>query len=503
MTVEKAVTRIAEHLVREAVRDGDRATWFGDDRVAGPSGDGAVVHRAVDGDLYGGTAGIGLFLARYAVHTGDAGAARTARQALTHAAGWVRRTRPRFALLSGAAGVCTALADAALLLGDDQLAATAARLTRDTLARTPAELDLTCGRAGTLLAQLHLARALAGIDTGAAAAAAAAAHDTARGLLGAARPGPAGGTCWPSDITGSGIPLCGLAHGASGVALALTEYAATGGPPQALRTAAAAAGFERTWYAAEHGNWPDLRHLGDRPGDPDAIGWPVYWCHGALGIGVARLRHHDLTGEPLFAAEAGVAVDAAVRSLTALADRPAAADLSVCHGACGAIELLLDAARILRQPALRAAAGEAAGIAVDLVGAGEWPCGVAGGGENPSLLLGLAGIGTTLLRTLDGSVPSTVLAYAGGAMSTRVIVQLSGPLSADDLPQRLDTLRGAVPDARVERVSPRGRALLRLAPGADAATAVAALNQVAGVEYAEIDVVDTAQDESAGPGTAG
>ncbi|GIH28875.1 hypothetical protein Aph01nite_71850 [Acrocarpospora phusangensis] len=465
---------IAEKLVKEALWDGEHATWFGDEIA----GDKKVVYRAVDGDLYGGTAGIGLYLARYAAISGDAEAARTARGALAHAADWVRRTRPDGALLSGTAGVAAATLDAAELLADDRLMETAARLTRLTCQRVPSAIDLICGRAGTLLALLHLSRGLPGPE---AALAATTAESTARGLVEQARPHPAGGTCWPSDI--SSPPLCGLAHGASGIALALTEW----GTPDGLRLAAEAAAFERSWFSDTHANWPDLREAAD--GD---LAWPLYWCHGALGIGHARLRQYDLTGRQIYAAEAGVAIDAALRLIATMTGHKR--DLSLCHGLSGAIELLLDAADILGQPVLREAARDAAAIAVDLVGDGLWPCGVPGGEENPSLFLGLAGIGTALLRAEHPRIPSTALAYAGRTMTTRVIVQLSGSPEPDDLRRRVDRVRDAVPGCQVVRVSPRGRVLLRLPADADVEAALATLSRADDVEYAERDVTDTAQD---------
>ncbi|GAA0396553.1 hypothetical protein Acor_49370 [Acrocarpospora corrugata] len=467
---------IAEKLVKEALWDGERATWFGDEVVPSASGEGTVIYRAVDGDLYGGTAGIGLFLARYAAISGDAEVARTARGALAHAADWVRRTRPDGALLSGTAGVATATLDAAELLRDDRLMETAARLTRLTCRQVPRAVDLIAGRAGTLLALLRLSRGLPGPE---AELAASTADGTARSLIDDAQPGPAGGTCWPSDIDTP--PLCGLGHGASGVALALTEW----GKPDGLKLAAEAAVFERSWFSADHGNWPDLR-------EPDeAIGWPVYWCHGALGIGQARLRQYAVTGKQVFAAEAGVAVDAAIRMIARMADGKA--DLSLCHGLSGAIELLLDAAQVFGQPALREAAVEAAAIAVDLVGDGLWSCGIPGGEENPSLFLGLAGIGAALLRTEHALIPSTALTYAGVTMTTRVIVQLSGSLESTDLRARVERLTAAVPGCQVERVSPRGRALLRLPADADVDAALATLNRIDDVDYAERDVTDTTQ----------
>ncbi|SDH91874.1 Lanthionine synthetase C-like protein [Sinosporangium album] len=485
MNCADAVARIAGTLVKEALWDGERATWFGDEIVPDASGGGTPVYRAVGGDLYGGTAGIALFLARYAAVADDDAAARTARAALAHAVTWVDRTRPDGSLLSGAAGVAAAALDLAHLLGDEHHALQAARLMRVAVRHMPAAVDLVAGRAGSLLALLHLARGLPEADDRALAAASADA--AAAGLIAQSRPGPVTGRCWPSDAAPDGPALCGLAHGASGVALALLEW----GPadPRALRIAEEAAAFERSWFSEEQGTWADLRDLTPEGGD---VAWPSLWCHGAVGVGAARLRHYDLTGREVYAAEAGAAVDAALRLHASMVRHPSALDLSICHGLAGAVELLLDAAAVFGQPVLRMMAGEAVEIALDLVGEGEWPCGVPGGGENPSLFLGLAGIGSALLRVVDARVPSTILAYAGGAVSARVIVQLTGP--PGNLRERVEAVRGAVPGARVERVSPRGRILLRLPAGADVQAALTVLGGSDGVDYAELDTADTAQE---------
>jgi hypothetical protein len=51
-----------------------------------------------------------------------------------------------------------------------------------------------------------------------------------------------------------------------------------------------------------------------------------------------------------------------------------------------------------------------------------WPCGVPGGGESPSLMLGLAGIGHFYLRLYDpASVPSVLLVKPEAAPARRAI----------------------------------------------------------------------------------
>src|SRR6059058_2349836 len=85
-TCLRVATDIARSIGREAVWHEDRCSWVGampeEDAVRGI----AMTYRALGADLYGGTAGVGLFLAELAHATGDAEARATALGALRHAA---------------------------------------------------------------------------------------------------------------------------------------------------------------------------------------------------------------------------------------------------------------------------------------------------------------------------------------------------------------------------------------------------------------------------------
>jgi lantibiotic modifying enzyme len=496
VTPDEAVARLAARLAAGALWHDGRATWFGDDAVADADGSPSVVYRSLDGDLYGGTAGIALFLARHAAAGGDDEVRRAAAGAARHALDWVARARPDGALLSGAGGVATACLEAGRLLGDESLVAGAAGAARWAVEHPPRGWDLVGGLAGYVPALLRLADDLAGVDDETAQAAGDAADEAAWRLIAGAVPGPVVGIAWPAD-TGDALPLAGLAHGASGPALALVEWGTRRHHPEAVAAAGEAAAYERAWFSAERGTWADLRGVTTlrlRHGEGPA--WPELWCHGALGIGTQRLRHVELTGAEWALVEAGVAIDAASRAAERLGAGPVP-DLSLCHGLGGALELLLDAAAALRQPVLADLARDAAQAALDLVGDGPWPCGIPGGGESPSLFVGLAGIGTALQRL--GGAPSTARAYADRAMSTRVIVRLVGPPDAQSSGALVAAVRGAIPGARVERVSHSGRVLLRLPVDADEAAALAILGQLEGVAYAELDTTDHAVGDTPAP----
>src|SRR6266487_2554963 len=79
----EAAASIGRRIVADAVWHRGRWSWVG--AAAGPPGSAGVEYRAVEPDLYGGTAGIGLFLAHIAIATGDGSFRRTSVGALRHA----------------------------------------------------------------------------------------------------------------------------------------------------------------------------------------------------------------------------------------------------------------------------------------------------------------------------------------------------------------------------------------------------------------------------------
>ncbi|HSN86774.1 MAG TPA: lanthionine synthetase LanC family protein, partial [Thermoanaerobaculia bacterium] len=133
------------------------------------------------------------------------------------------------------------------------------------------------------------------------------------------------------------------------------------------------------------------------------------WCHGSPGIGLARLRAFELTGQPVYRQEA----EAALRStLRAIEDELSqGGNYSLCHGIGGNCELPLLAAELLGDPELRQVAERAAreGIETYEARGRPWPCGTRGGVPDPSLLVGEAGIGAFYLRLADPGTPSVLL----------------------------------------------------------------------------------------------
>jgi lantibiotic modifying enzyme len=141
--------------------------------------------------------------------------------------------------------------------------------------------------------------------------------------------------------------------------------------------------------------------------------WPysATWCHGAPGIALARLRAWQLTGRPEYRAQAEIALRTTAAGIEGAP--MAMGTWCLCHGSAGNADVLLVGSEILGDPSWQAVAVRTAsrGIATYEDGDLPWPPGVNGGSDNPSLMLGNAGIGWFFLRLADASGVGSVLAF--------------------------------------------------------------------------------------------
>jgi lantibiotic modifying enzyme len=377
---------IGRRIVADAVWCDGRCSWMG--AVTDPGDAAQPEFRPVGPRLYDGTAGIGLFLAQLAATTGEASFRRTAGGALRHA---VERSaalapRDRDGLHSGTLGVAWAAASASTLLADDEHRA-GARAVLDHAAppegdaRSP---DLELGAAGAILALLALARMLDEPDFLRRA------RETGDALLSAGTVTRRGWS-WADPKRPGPRHLCGLAHGASGIASALLELSVITGAERFRSAAAGGFDYERSWLDERSSGWPDLR-----VGFPRA-GMTATWCYGEAGIALSRLRASEILGDGPHRLDADIALAITRRHLESHLPY-AFDDLSLCHGLGGAAVALLAAGRADAARALAHTALERHGAR------GDWPCGPVG--MTPSLFDGLSGIGWMLLCLHDPHVPS-------------------------------------------------------------------------------------------------
>lgn len=403
-----AARSIGARLARDAFWDGERCNWLGDS-MEHVDGDWRVVRRSFGPELYGGTAGVALFLASLYDALGEGPFRTAAEGAIAQALSRLDDVADAFrcGFYSGRTGIAHVLLRCGELLGRVDLRERGLAQMAEVAAIDPAtqEVDVISGSAGAVAPLLD----------------AAARHDRAdfrtaairhgERLLAEARIGERGWS-WDTMHAGPGQPdLNGYAHGVAGIACALAElYAVTGDDRFA---AAAREGFryERSWFNPAFGNWPDLREharVGESGGEPS---YTVAWCHGAPGIGLSRLRAWRILKDAALRSEAETAIGTTVAALdAALYSR--IQDCSLCHGFLGNTELLLEAHAVLDADEYREKADAYAAAATARLGRDgfPWPCGVPGGRETPTLMLGLAGIGYFFLRMHDARrYPSVLL----------------------------------------------------------------------------------------------
>src|SRR5439155_1624692 len=190
-------------------------------------------------------------------------------------------------------------------------------------------------------------------------------------------------------------PLSGFAHGAAGIAWALLKLAALTGMERFHATALAAIAHERSLFSPEARNWRDLR-------GPASDSFRTAWCHGAPGIGLARLSTIEQLDDPEVRRE----IDAALHTTL---NQGFGQNHSLCHGCVGNLELLLQAGQVLNDKRWHVEAYRLASPIVESVGGNEYVCGTPLGVDSPGLMTGLAGIGYGLLRLAEPArVPSVL-----------------------------------------------------------------------------------------------
>lgn len=411
--------RIGDLLCATAYRGEGLCNWIGGtlghpDPETGYPMPAVVALRA---DLYGGTAGIALFLAELFSSTGDGSHRDTAlaaqRQALAALRGEPEAYRP-LAFYSGGLGVAWASHRVADLTSSPELAAEAGDLLSGGPPAGERPLDVLDGDAGAVLAMLRWHRQTGEpvlLET---------ATVLGQDLLQAVE---RDGGAWkralshPTPRAGEHPPLTGFAHGAAGIGLALLELSRATGDEELRRAAGDAFAYEAACFSPEHANWPDLRpETGAAPGLGGVPArYMTAWCHGATGIALSRLRamvaDRERAAEYESAARTGLATTR--ERLRELLSQPGA-DSSLCHGLGGLVDVLLVGAEVLRDRALEGLAAECMQRLVERHAAAlDWPSGQHDRARDPSLFLGLAGIGYTLLRLERPERVPTVLLPGG------------------------------------------------------------------------------------------
>ncbi|MDP4177159.1 MAG: type 2 lanthipeptide synthetase LanM family protein [Bacillota bacterium] len=182
-------------------------------------------------------------------------------------------------------------------------------------------------------------------------------------------------------------PLCGFAHGASGIAYALIKLFKVTAIKEFLDAAEEAILYEDSFLSNDIDQWPDLRECSAASG---IMKLTNAWCHGASGILITRM-------EALSCLNKEKMNDDIDRALKIIINTSSNTD-HLCCGAYGRIDVLLTASRKLSRPDLQKKALELATsvynknklIGRNLILKTKYP--------NPEFFEGMSGIAYTMLR---------------------------------------------------------------------------------------------------------
>ena len=396
----EAAAAIGDHLETLALRSEQDVSWLG----LTSSGGGHWSLAPLGIDLYDGLPGVALFLAYLGALTGQERYTALAQAALMTVRTLVARSRSFLTVLGafdGWGGMIYTLTHLAVLWDQPALLAEAEEIIEHlpALIEQDQQFDIISGAAGCLASLLSLYHCAPSERTLAAAI------QCGDHLIARAQTRETGiGWIIPSTVP---KPLSGFSHGAAGIAWALLGLAALTGEERFRAAALAAITYERSLFSPEAGNWRDLREFEtSRPtteSDPESF--VTAWCHGAPGIGLARLRSLPHLDDATIREE----IDTALHTTLA---QGFGSNHSLCHGDLGNLELLLQASQVLEDPQWGFEVDRLAAVILESISQHGWLCGVPLGVESPGLMTGLAGIGYGLLRVAEPARVTSVLALA-------------------------------------------------------------------------------------------
>lgn len=205
-----------------------------------------------------------------------------------------------------------------------------------------------------------------------------------------------GGIGWTN--TGN-KPLAGMAHGNSGIALPLAYLWKYTKDDYYMECIKKALHYEDSLYNAEFCNWMDIRKQDDN-GHSGAD--TVAWCHGAAGILAARMAIHRLTDLSFETLLGGIIPDecdqsTGIEKIITKIKTARKLDMCLCHGNVGLIEIVnewrilngFEADESIKE---RCRKNDVKQLSFE-------------DRNNPGFMTGLAGLGYTMLREIDRTLP--------------------------------------------------------------------------------------------------
>lgn len=373
--------KIGDELFKQAVwsDDGEEAYWIGLSVGLRKQ----MILSSLGPGLYEGTLGILLFLGHLAKETGEERYEHLAKKALNGIFVMKEDEVEPVSAFYGNASISYGLAHLGLIWDDDELIQKAYEYlykVENTL-ESDKQLDLLGGAAGALLVSLRLNK----LDP----------HSRALEIAEKCGEHLLQHVQLEKKGENASKLLTGLSHGAAGYAWAWLELADATGQERFLEAGRKALAYEKSHFIESKGNWADLRDE-EKKGSSS-----VYWCHGAPGIGLSRLMILNYFEDPDIYEEWQIAVRKTLESGFGHGH-------SLCHGDFGNLDFLLSSAKRMKDRELEKKVLEIGYQSMQQGITQGWQFGLHKQAELIGFMLGLSGIGYSLLRLWNPQIPSVL-----------------------------------------------------------------------------------------------
>ncbi len=208
------------------------------------------------------------------------------------------------------------------------------------------------------------------------------------------------------DSTLASAPLLGFSHGAAGIAYALLKLYQVTGNNEFYGAAKEAIDYETGEFLTDKNKWPDFRKDSRVKNDDEknSPGFMCAWCHGAAGIGLARIGTLDIIESDIIRQQINVALETTIMQAMQPRDH-------LCCGNMGRSEALLTAGIKLSRPEwVREAVKLASQTATRAERNRSFRLSFGHGFYSPGLFQGSSGVGYHLLRlTQQAPLPAVLL----------------------------------------------------------------------------------------------
>ncbi|AZK47307.1 type 2 lanthipeptide synthetase LanM family protein [Paenibacillus lentus] len=407
-----------EDFLREAIRIGEYIkdiAIYGDDGCTvswismGMDMDEKLIYKATELGLYNGVTGIAYFYMYLGKETGNPAFIDMTNLCINTALEMIKKNVDKnISVFTGYGSLLFLLMHKANLFNDDKAVKEGHELLGilEGLIDEDKHLDIISGCAGTMITCIDFYKLFR--DEKALSVA----IQCGEHILAKART-TSDGLAWVTSAINK-IPLSGIAHGNSGICLALARLYEVTGDDRYLKASQSGIKYEDTMYDPEENNWKDLRFVeGTHPDDQYAL----YWCNGAPGIGIARIGISKIYESDLIRSGIKHAIE------KTMSEGFTEVSYSLCHGDLGNLELIMLGEKYYEETYLEEFRTL---MSNHIMGMAEkdnfhWKCGIPGRQQIPGLMLGLSGIGYQLLRLYNNQLPSVLMLEGPAAPSFRSV----------------------------------------------------------------------------------